>query len=173
MSGAAVAHVLIAPVSPSPLDAQTRGVGVGRGVMLARWVGCGGVTWGRIPDVTSHDTAPNTTTKPASHAKSLDRLGWPDVPMCSFLGATIPWRPFHIGVFLTASAITPPPNPAPIFPRAEEFLHPPSPGSLWRVSYRRRTFPDARVGKRNFVGCRLGLATADPLASFEPLDVPL
>src|SRR6202035_6006284 len=44
--------------------------------------GCGSrALWKPIPPVTNQDTAPNTTTKPASLAKTLDRLGGSDVRM--------------------------------------------------------------------------------------------
>src|ERR1022692_4053936 len=81
LSGAAVAHVLITPVSASSLDAQTSGVGVGAGVIVgagvnvAGWLWVGGAPWKPIPPVMSQALTPNTATKPASHAKSLDRLG--------------------------------------------------------------------------------------------------
>jgi hypothetical protein len=42
---------------------------------VAGWLCDGGAPWIPIPAVTSQDTAPNTTTKPASESKNFDRAG--------------------------------------------------------------------------------------------------
>jgi hypothetical protein len=84
-----VAHVLITPVSPSSLDAQTSGVGVGAGVNVAGWLWLDGASWRPVTLVTNKDTLPKTTTKPASQNRALGRFDSPDMPTDNFLDATI------------------------------------------------------------------------------------